>query len=62
MAITPNSNLFLLKSNLQLSNKHQLTFGNKEQQFAYFNTLPKLEIENISYQRKDSIIRFPRSY
>lgn len=59
MAISPNSNLFLLKSNLQLSNKHQLTFANKEQQFEFFNSLPKLEIENISYQRKDSVIRFP---
>lgn len=59
MAIQPNTNLFLLKCPLELSNKHQLTFTNKEAQFEYFNSLEKIEIERITYQRKDSMIRFP---
>lgn len=59
MAIQPDTNLYLLKCPLELSNKHQITFTNKETQFEYFDSLNKLEIERISYQRKDSMIRFP---
>lgn len=59
MAITPDTNVFLLKSPLQLSNKNQLTFNNKNEQFTYFYNLPKIEIEKANYQRKDNIIRFP---
>lgn len=59
MAIQPDTNLYLLKCPLELSNKHQITFTSKETQFEYFDSLNKLEIERISYQRKDSMIRFP---
>lgn len=59
MAVAPQTNLFLLKCPLGLNNKHQLTFDNKEAQLAYFLSLSKLEIDNISYQRKDNIIRYP---
>lgn len=59
MAISPQTNLFLLKNKLTLDYKNQLTFASKQAQFNYFHNLPKIEIDNISYQRKDSIIRFP---
>jgi len=59
MAIQPDTNLYLLKCPLELSNKHQLTFSNKNQQFEYFSNLENLEINRISYQRKDSVIRYP---
>lgn len=59
MAIQPDTNLYLLKCPLELSNKHQLTFTNKNQQFKYFSNLENLEINRISYQRKDSVIRYP---
>lgn len=59
MAIQPDTNLYLLKCPLELSNKHQLTFTNKNQQFEYFSNLDNLEINRISYQRKDSVIRYP---
>ena len=59
MAISPQTNLFLLKNKLTLDYKNQLTFASKQTQFNYFYNLPKIEIDNISYQRKDSIIRFP---
>ena len=62
MAIQPQSDLFLLKCPLQLSNKHQLTFNDKDEQIAYFRSLPRLEVDNISYIRKDNVIRFPRTY
>lgn len=59
MAIRPQSDLYLVKCPLQLSNKHQLTFNSKDEQIAYFRSLPKLEIDNISYIRKDNYIRYP---
>ena len=59
MAITPQTDLFLVKCPLQLSNKHQLTFNSKDEQFNYFRSLPRLEIDQISYIRKDNVIRFP---
>lgn len=40
--ITPQTDIYLLKSPLQLSNKHQLTFANADAQFNYFNGLPKI--------------------
>lgn len=59
MAITPDTNIKLLKCPLTLSNKNQLTFASKTTQYNYFNSLPKLEVEECSYQRKDNIIRYP---
>lgn len=62
MIVTPQTDIFLLKCPLTLSNKHQITFANKEAQFNYFYNLPKLEIDGSSYQRKNEVIRFPRSH
>ena len=59
MAITPDTNIKLLKCPLTLSNKNQLTFTSKQAQYIYFNSLPKLEVDECSYQRKDNIIRYP---
>lgn len=59
MAITPDTNIKLLKCPLTLSNKNQLTFESKTAQYSYFNSLPKLEVDECSYQRKDNIIRYP---
>ena len=59
MAISPQTDLFLVKCPLQLSNKHQLTFASKDAQFNYFHSLPRLEVDNISYIRKDNVIRYP---
>lgn len=59
MTITPQTDIFILKSPLSLSNKHQITFASKEAQFEYFYSLPKLEIDGSSYQRKNEVIRYP---
>lgn len=59
MAITPDTNLRLIKSPLELDYKNQLTFSTKNAQETYFKSLPYLEIEDISYQRKDNYIRYP---
>ena len=58
-AITPSTNLKLLKVPIEIDEKNQITFGNLENQYNYFNSLPKLEAEKFSYQRKDSVIRYP---
>lgn len=59
MAITPDSDLLLLKCPLELDERNQITFSNVSAQSTYFLSLPHLEINNITYQRKDSIIRYP---
>lgn len=59
MVITPETEIYLLKSPLTLSNKNQITFANKTAQFNYFNSLPKIGIDDGSYLRKDEVIRFP---
>lgn len=58
MAIQPDTDIHLLKSPLTLSNKHQITFANIQAQANYFLSLPYIEDQNASYQRKDNVIRF----
>lgn len=55
----PDTDLYLLKCPLEMDNNNQLTFANANAQFNYFNSLPKIEIEASSYQRKDSTVRYP---
>lgn len=59
MAITPNTGVRLLKVPISLDNKNQLTFSNKNEQYHYFDSLEKIEIDDVTYQRKDNVIRFP---
>lgn len=59
MAITPQTNLKLLKSTLSLDNMNQIKFASATAQYNYFNSLTKLESSNFTYQRKDNVIRYP---
>lgn len=59
MAVTPDSYVKLLKVPIEIDEKNQLTFSNITAQYNYFNGLTGLVETNFSYQRKDSIIRFP---
>ena len=59
MAITPSTDLYLLKCPIELDNDNQINFATATAQANYFLSLPKIEVEDISYQRKDSIIRYP---
>ncbi|MBQ1551681.1 MAG: hypothetical protein IIZ67_06225 [Bacilli bacterium] len=59
MAITPHTDLRLLKVPINIDNQNQLTFANVNAQYNYFNSLDKLEVDNFTYQRKDGIIRYP---
>ena len=59
MVIIPNSDIILLKCPLEIDEINQLTFSNATAQYNYFNSLPKIECSNATYQRKDEVVRFP---
>ena len=59
MVIVPQTNIILLKTPMELDDDNQLTFANKTAQFNYFSNLPKLELDDSTYQRKEGIIRYP---
>lgn len=59
MAITPETDVYLLKVPLEIDNKNQLTFQNKQEQIDYFLSLDYIDITGSKYQRKDGIIRYP---
>lgn len=56
--ITPQTDVYLLKVPLEIDEINQLTFSNATAQFNYFNSLPKLSVDNFTYQRKDGTIRY----
>lgn len=59
MAITPDTDIRLLKLPLEIDNKNQLTFTNLTAQTNYFTSLQALEYNSCQYQRKDSIMNIP---
>ena len=58
MVIVPNSRIRLLKSPIELDERNQLTFSDVNDQTSYFMSLPHLEYDNCTYQRKDNVIRY----
>lgn len=60
--ITPNTDLILLKCPIELDQTNQLTFANATAQFNYFNSLPKIERSQFTYQRKDNTVRFDANF
>lgn len=58
-AITPQTELRLIKCPIESDNRNQLTFADATAQYNYFNSLPHLVVDNFTYQRKDSVIRYP---
>ena len=59
MAITPQTDLFLIRCPIEIDNRNQLNFSNSTAQYNYFYGLPKIGVDNFSYQRKDNTIRYP---
>ena len=59
-AVTPQTEVYLLKCPLELDNQNQLDFATKAAQETYFKGLPRLYLDEFSYQRKDSVIRVNR--
>ncbi|MBO7732214.1 MAG: hypothetical protein J6S67_06670 [Methanobrevibacter sp.] len=60
--ITPQSDVYLLKVPLEIDDMNQLTFANATAQYNYFNGLPKLSVNNFTYQRKDGTIRYGANF
>lgn len=58
MIIVPDSDIILIKSPLKLDNYNQITFASSSAQYNYFSSLPKLEYDGCTYQRKDGVIRY----
>lgn len=59
-AITPSSDLRLLRVPIELDEKNQIDFNNVQAQTAYFLGISNyVEEENFTYIRQDGIIRFP---
>lgn len=54
--------VILLKTKLDNDYLHTLYFVSDVAQYNYFTSLPKIEFDNFSYQRKDSLIRIPAVY
>lgn len=58
-AITPQTELRLLKCPIEKDNLNQMNFSNATTQYNYFNSLTHLTADNFTYQRKEGIIRYP---
>ena len=58
MIIVPDSDIILIKSPLKLDNYNQITFASSSVQESYFKSLPHLEYDGCTYQRKDGVIRY----
>lgn len=56
--ITPQTDVYLLKVPLEIDEINQLTFSNSTAQYNYFSSLPKLSVDNFTYQRKDGTLRY----
>ena len=59
MVIVPNSKVKLIKNPLKLDSNNEMMFANATAQYNYFTSLPKLEFENLTYVRKDDVLRIP---
>ena len=60
MSLTaPNSEIYLLKTPIELDNNNQITFADATAQHTYFAGCPKLNISEATFQRKDGFIRYP---
>lgn len=59
--IAPNTDIYLIKTPIEIDESNQLTFSNVHEQYAYFMNCEKLYLDNATYQRKDGVIRYPTS-
>lgn len=60
--IAPSSDIYLIKSPLEMDSRHQINFVNASAQNTYFYNLPHLLMENATYQRKDERLYFEGSF
>ena len=60
--ITPDSDIYLLKCPLEMDSRHQIDFNNASAQQTYFQSLPKVLMDNATYMRKDGRLYFEGSF
>jgi hypothetical protein len=58
MIFEPSTVVYLLHTPLENDYKNQLFFTDKAAQESYFTSVIKHTYDNLSYQRKDNVIRF----
>lgn len=59
--IAPNTDIYLIKTPIEIDESNQLTFSDVHAQYNYFMGLDKVYLDNATYQRKDNVIRYPLS-
>lgn len=59
MAFVPNGIIYLLQVPLEADNKNQLSFANETDQYNYFITKKQNQFTDLTYIRKDNILRIP---
>lgn len=59
MVIVPDSKVILIKNPLKLDSNNEMMFQSANAQETYFKSLPKLEFDNLTYIRKDGVLRIP---
>ena len=57
--IAPNSSIVLLKTPMELNDANTLSFSSETAKHDYFMRLPKLRLDDATYQRKDNVVRYP---
>ena len=57
--IAPNTNIRLLKTEIEIDEVNTLDFVSESSKYNYFNSLPKLTLEDATYQRKEGVLRYP---
>ena len=62
MVVSPDTILKILKVPIELDNKNQLTFNSLQEQTNYFYNQEGIIIDDITYQRKEGIVRFPAHF
>ncbi len=60
--ITPNSRIRLINAPIEIDYNNELTFNNATAQANYFLSLPYVEMDEASYQRKEGYVRFNKGY
>lgn len=60
-AVTPDSKIRLIKCPLRLDDNNQITFSNVSAQTTYFQSLPYIYENDMTYVRKDGVIRIGTS-
>ena len=63
VAVTPDTDIYLLSLPFEMDEENELTFANITAQQNYFNGIQnKLYLENATYQRKDNVLRYPGNF